>query len=100
MDDTNIIDSYGNNNELLSLYKAQGVIEGRVTALENTSKEVKELLNSMSQQLNLIQLSVSDFYGKHKGMESAAKFIGNIFTFMVNIAITVGVAYTTLKYGK
>lgn len=84
------------NSPMLTIYREIGTLQGRVSALEDTSKEIKAILSSMTLQLSSIQNSVSSVLGNADGKSKAYDRMGLI----VNILIAAITAFIMVKYGR
>lgn len=79
-----------------SIYRELGQIEGRVSALEESTKDIKALLSGITGQLNNIQLTVANALGSQSGGEKVWETV----KFLINSAIAAGTAFLILHFGK
>lgn len=72
----------------ITLYRELGHLEGRVTALENSTREIKELLNTVMQQLVGIQNTVTSIISRKDGTDSVWHNVKDLLQGMAIPAIT------------
>lgn len=81
---------------LHSLSYRLGQIEARVSALEDSTREIKNMLSTITTQLSTIQITVSSFLGKREGTEKALGSVG----YIINILIAALTALIIAHFGK
>lgn len=85
---------------LISIYRELGQIEGRVQALEETTREIKALLTNITTQLSIIQTSVSTALGRREGVESANTTNFDFIQLCINTIVAIAASFIIVHFGK